>query len=130
MAKIWFIKEGEGQRQGADADKPFDWCVEKFRLQLDRWRASPETRGHILRPRANDYTIIDETRDPAKILIFGERSRLPIQAATLVVITVDENELARTTHKDWRPGFYVPDVNVEEAKRLLAEPFEGQTRES
>ena len=112
MAKIWFVKEGEHQKHSADADRPFDWCVEKFRLQVDRWRASPETRDHILRPRAADYSVIGETREPTKVLIFGQRSELPIQPATLVVITVDEAELARTSHKKWQPGFYLPYLNL------------------
>jgi hypothetical protein len=122
MARIWFVKEGEVQREnaGRGVDKSFNWCVQNFHLRSTRWRAGPETRGHVLRPRRDDHTIAGKTCDPTMNLIFGERSDLPIQLPTLVVVCVDDAELVRTCYKDWQPGFYVPDMDVQEAEQLLS----------
>jgi hypothetical protein len=93
MATTWFLQRGPHA-----AEKPIDWCVTNLGLRPENW----------IGPIVERNLTVGEN-DPA----LG-----PYRDLRYVIIVVTEDDL-RDKSSEWRPGLYLLDIPLREARQIL-----------
>jgi hypothetical protein len=94
MATTWFLQRGPHA-----AEKPIDWCVNNLGLMPENWIA----------PLGQKHLTVDE-KDPK----LG-----PHRHIRFVIIVITADDLRDKSAEDWKPGLYLLDIPLREARQIL-----------
>jgi hypothetical protein len=90
MATTWFLQRGPHA-----AEKPIDWCVSNLGLRPENWIGPLVQKGD---------------KDPALATYRDLR---------FVIIVVTEDDLQDKSSEEWKPGLYLLDMPLREARQIL-----------
>jgi hypothetical protein len=94
MATTWFLQRGPHA-----AERPIDWCVIHLGLRPENWI------GPIVQKE-----LTDSAMHPAAS---------PYRDLRSVIIVVTEDDLVGKSPSEWKPGLYLLDIPLREARQIL-----------
>jgi hypothetical protein len=94
MATTWFLQRGPHSAQ-----KPIDWCVINLGLKPENW----------IGPLVQRDLAVAETN-----AALG-----PYRDVRCVIIVVTEDDLLGKSTEEWKPGLYLLDIPLREARQIL-----------